>query len=237
MGGLPGSGLVRNQLTWCHLVVVVVVLSMLLASAGLTIDKVAANTASPNRYYAIYLGHGDYFVNYDHTQANFGRTIVDQAVDFLYYRGATRSGIKEYLRAAGYRAPGSDQYGAVNDGPQTNSVWQFDVDGGNKTNLCSSNDNYTRIYTTPGGAGYNIDFGFWVIGSAHRDQYECGGGTRRFGYGENAENQLAAALRNDSRLRVFEDWASFSNQEPDRLEGDQFWRNNGLATYVDVVAP
>jgi hypothetical protein len=196
-------------------------------------SRAASTNPNAATYLALYMGHGDYIVNYDHLSPSFGRTNVDWATHILFYVGAIGPTVVDAVK---YPYEGSAQWGAYNDGPQNNSQWGWIGSAGRKKTLCTSNDNHYRLYGNPAGANYNIDFGFYTYATIHRDQNECPGGLPpKFGYSENAEAQLATEMISRG-YNVAQNYASFSNPEPDRLQGvDHFWRSNGLGTAIPVA--
>jgi hypothetical protein len=113
-------------------------------------------------------------------------------------------------------------------------VW--DEDGGRKTTKCPglvtqpSQARHYRIYADGDDRLYNLSWGYYVFGSTHYDINECSlTQPAWFGYSETSEGWIAQRWRQNGRSAV-EDWSSFANAEPYRVEGDHIWENDGLAT-------
>jgi hypothetical protein len=91
--------------------------------------------------------------------------------------------------------------------------------------------NHMRLYAL-NGSMYNLDWGYWVVGTTHYDRNECTPGAT-FGWSEEAEGTMVQRAR-DRGYFVFQDWASFFNPEPDRWEQNHFWQNDGNASAVYI---
>jgi hypothetical protein len=80
-----------------------------------------------------------------------------------------------------------------------------------------------------------MSWGFWVFGSTQYDINECSlTNPAFFGYSEQAEGLLVSAWRDRTPWPAANDWASFFNREPFRVQGDHIWQNNGAASAFRV---
>ena len=120
--------------------------------------------------------------------------------------------------------------GKVNDG----NGWVWDEDGGKKTAPCPvfGESPHTRLYADGDDRMFNVDWGYYVLATTHKDVRECGRNTQ-FGWSEDAVNWVSGKLRAKG-IGVTEDWSDFRNAERDRWEKNHFWRNNGRATWVHI---
>ncbi len=83
-----------------------------------------------------------------------------------------------------------------------------------------------------------MSYGYYVIASAHYDDYECDppwihSGNARYGWSETAENEFSYHFINKG-YDVNQDCCWLHNQEDFRAEGNHIWLNNGYATSVHV---
>jgi len=138
---------------------------------------------SSNYAYIVHSG-GDKFVNYDNTGNPGYSTTVDWPVRFLFRENAEIDKVKNRLDGCGSDpAYASDQIcssgGAMHHRADDGSGEFYDQDSGKKrgSNCNSSNwDQHMRFYANPANDwNYNVDWGFWMVSSNHRD-YEWTGG-------------------------------------------------------------
>ncbi|MHB8378033.1 MAG: hypothetical protein ACYDEB_13935, partial [Dehalococcoidia bacterium] len=139
------------------------------------------------------------------------------------------------------------------------SSGQWDEDAGTKdpdwTAGCASNVDtrfrHMRLYATNPSLGgndhlYNINFGFYVIGSTHYDYGECPFSSvpRTSGWSEDAEAEMvqwASDHAAQDHLSVCPgatcSGISLNNAEPLRFEGNHVWQSDGYASMVYVLQP
>jgi len=120
-------------------------------------------------------------------------------------------------------------------------AYYWDQDSGKKgSSGCFSTVGHFRVYANPTyDYGYNPGWGYWVLGSTHRDHDECEnylGGDWWSGYSEYVEQDVAsyAAVRWGAS-NVLQNYGDFKNYRCCFWEGSHhFWQQNGMATYVRV---
>lgn len=167
----------------------------------------------------------DYFYNYDFCSSTVSDTNVDWPVTMLFYNNAEVDKVKNIYWGVG---PWSTCNARLNDG----SGWVWDVDRGTKsTGLHAC---HMRVYADADDRMYNVDWGYYVLGTSHYDYFEWTPWGWS-GYSESAEAELCQVAR-DKGYTVFEDWAYFYNYEGYREEGGgkHRWSNNGWASAVNV---
>jgi hypothetical protein len=181
----------------------------------------------------------DRFRNYDFRSQTVAANNVDWAIALLFYNNATINKVKNSGIGPLYDQTGGTMYGRMRETSAGDFVW--DADGGRKTTKCPgaplqpSSARHYRIYADGDDRLYNLDRGYWVFGSTHWDINECSlTSAATFGYSEDAENQLVSAWNNRTSWPATNDWASFFNYEPFRVQGDHVWDNNGLASLFYV---
>ncbi len=211
----------------------------LLAAATLALPAaVYAATARSGNLTILYIRE-DGFRNYDFNSQTVSSTNVDWAVSLMFWNNASINRIKNSGIGPLYDQSGSTQYGRLRDTTSTGFVW--DGDGGRKTTLCPGapgqprNARHYRIYADGDDRLYNLDWGYWVFGSTHWDMDECSlSNPAWFGYSENAEEWLVSDWINRTGWPAANDWSSFSNAEPYRVQGDHIWDNNAYASALRV---
>jgi len=180
----------------------------------------------------------DRWRNYDFNTREVRSTNVDWAVNLMFWNNATINRVKNILDNE-YDRTGSTQHGRLSDNVFTQGyVW--DDDGGRKTTACPgapfqpNEARHYRIYADGDDRIYNLDWGYWVFGTSHYDIDECSV-TRPawFGWSETAEGWITYRWRQNGRGAA-DDWATFYNYEPYRVEGNHVWDNNGYASALHV---
>lgn len=203
--------------------------------------------------------------NRQYANRNYSRE-VDWPVTFIFRNDASINKVKQGLGSSALGSDKLDSSGSkmfLSLSDSLNQALQYgdhgsveqhrwwDEDGGVKEVKCSglpqtrSVTNHIRLYadsrgSTPGTRDdrlYNPYWGFYVLGTTHKDVLECNpfGGTW-FGKSEAAENHIAdLAKRVWGAGGVAEDGYNMDNYEQIRTEGDNHkWENNGRATVVRV---
>lgn len=177
----------------------------------------------------------DAFLNYDFTEEDHSQNKVDWPITVLFWNGATHVDDVKFLFRDRFHARGSPMNSYLNNG----AGWQWDSDKGRKENKCSIGDSaHYRIYA-PSGQDYffNKAWGFYAIASTHFDHNECLGINEWFGLSTKAEARLADEAENILGNRdVRRNALPFGNAEPERIQGDHHWRNEGNATTIKIPA-
>lgn len=166
----------------------------------------------------------DSFYNYDFASETASNTNVDWPVTMLFYNNANVNKVKNIF----FIGFGWLKYGRLNDG----AGWVWDSDGGTKGSSSWYSDRWLhmRVYADSDDRMYNLDWGYYVLGTTHYDQYPS---ETWSGYSETAEEEFASIARSKG-YAVYEDWGNFYNNEPYRVEGDHIWSNSGYTTAVNV---
>jgi hypothetical protein len=206
------------------------------AFAAMAPDRSAA--ASTTHLTTIGLGYGDSIFNYDFSSQTADSTHVDWAVSLLFYNNASINKVKTILGST-YGACASTSIGCSAENARMNdgSGYSWDTDRGRKNTLavCFGSSRHYRVYA-PSAADhfYNPGFGYYVVGTTHRDNNElCGSyyddseGTER-----TASNSVAKVLLAKG-YAVAQDYAWYANPESG-TQGNHRWSNDGYATYVNV---
>ena len=179
----------------------------------------------------------DVFRNYDFTERTELYTKTDWAVTLFFRNNAEVDKIKVNAGTVGYPSDGDTMYGRMNDKPAYSLFW--DPDGGRKKQCLNQSNVHVRLYANPatGDRNYSVTYGYYVIGTSHRDIKECGG-PAEFGYSEAAEDDFVNDIDN-VWPNVLRDYRNFGNKEVFRREGgtDQVhvWNNNEFAS--DIFVP
>jgi len=210
----------------------------LLVTGAVMIPAGAALAATAGPGYGTLHVREDGFVNYDYGSRSVSRSNVDWAVTLLFYNNASINRVKNSAIGPLYDQTGSTQHGLLSD--NRSQGFAFDDDGGRKTTKCPGapfqpdSAKHYRIYADGDDRLYNLSYGYYVYGSTHWDIYECGSGQKRFGYSESAEEYLVSQWNSRVGGGATNDWGSFSNREPYRVEGDHVWDNNQFASLFRV---
>jgi hypothetical protein len=194
------------------------------------------------------LGVGDYFYNYDFKyDSTVANTTVDWPVNFLFTGNATKTKAKN---STCFNYTGSLQYMRV----FTNGVLQTDSNGGTKSTNGGNNISlHMRLYGQPNtlspgyahqgslgnGAVSHPTYGYFVVGTSHKDYYEgVGGPNQQYGDSEDAETQIRAVIGVCKGYLTSANNISMGNYQYSTqtdLDGyPHVWANNGLATRVYV---
>lgn len=173
------------------------------------------------------------FYNYDFGSPTCARANnVEWPIDLLFWNNASRSaiesGLSSFFPYGGVFA--STEYARINDGAGT--FWARN--GGKKTAIETkgTTDDHYRIYAYSE-RSYATDFGYFVIGTIHKDNNEFAGYTHaEYGESEKAEKELGADA---GSLAV--GWeVNFDNYNMENeqygQEGNHIWENNGNATMI-----
>lgn len=227
--------------------IVAFLLAAIAASTSL-VQGVASADAATAANLQLLAFNEDRFRNYDFTTQVVSSTGVDWAVTMYFWNNATINKVKTTLGGK-YDQTGSAQYGRMTESlnlslPNNNFVW--DADSGKKTTLCPGLPTqpyyaeHYRIYADGDDRLYNVTLGYYVFGSSHYDIYECGGGTKTFGYSETTEANLVSywnTLPFAGGGAVRNSW-NFQNNEPYRAQagdGWHVWQNDAFASSFRVL--
>ena len=183
---------------------------------------------------------GTRFYNYDGSTRTRRAADRDWPIDFIFYRGASISKVKDLMRDIELVVPGGSMYEGYRY--SYGSPRRFDSDRGVK-DVCdlSYNDEHIRVYASVGSDRFYDDrYGFFVVGSSHQDHADgCGDpDSQYFGYSEFVEERIVDELRDEHpELRITSDHIPFNNQEDLRFDARDprhVWLNDGRATAVRV---
>jgi len=170
--------------------------------------------------------------NYDFESKSATSTNVDWPVNLIFFNNATIDGVKWQLD--GYYGATSPE--KKNMGINEYGLTSWDEDGGKKGILCPITNQWTRHYRVYAGTDdtlYSPSLGYWVAASTHKDRNECPPINKQFYDSEEVEEHIGGLYAN-AGLHVWDDFSSFNNAEPYRVEGPHIWNSNGLVTFIDV---
>lgn len=215
---------------------------LVVVSLLLPLNTSVAATARAGNLTILQKGN-DRFWNYDFLSERAQRNNVDWPMTVIFIDNATINSTKSKI----------EDWGNDFDGNSTNSMhakvsndndsaWQWDGDRGKKTPACPGTlspgrdwSPHYRVYAPTTSSGresmYNVHWGYWNIGSTHRDWYECGGNTL-FERPEANENYLIAEVDENTLTQSDLHW--FNNHEPYREEGNHIWTSNGYASTIRI---
>jgi hypothetical protein len=159
----------------------------------------------------------DGFWNYDFETQDVGRCNIGWPMDLRFENDAEINKVKNRMEDQGYRCRVgvvdicSNDQGRVDDGVD----FSWDSDGGGKKPQECYNTAvaHFRIYSAGEGSDrdrmYNLDWGFYVLGTSHIDSNECGGsaGFTWHGWSELSEE----IIRRDAE----QEWAGNAAHEAD----------------------
>lgn len=195
-----------------------------------------ASTAASLTQITVYPS-GDSFYNYDFINHGAAYNNVDWGLDMLFWGGANITKVKSiYTGYPNYllTAPSSSQMSAyINDG--LGLTW--DDDNGVKYPLCPSYQDtspHMRVYAIPGqDYNYNDSWGYYVLGSTHRDWQECWVGTQ-YGWSEDQEINFKSMAQAAGYTNTAHDFMSWNNLQWSYWEGNHYWQVDGYASSVQV---
>ena len=210
----------------------------------------------------IQVASSDRFYNYDFTggtqndpPSTWNWKTTDWPVNLIFENHASDELVKQKLGPRFDRI-GSRMWNRLTDNGST--FWWFG-DGGRKESLCPGAPGqptsavHYRLYAdggtddpfSDGYAMFNLEWGYYVIGTSHIDYRECArSGIRWSGMSERAESRIAKYAQqrfdpdnlNPPRQRFL------FNREKFRKEGkagqiQHIWQSNGFATMINVLPP
>lgn len=201
-----------------------------------------ARSSSTTHLALLGFGYGDQIYNYDFEGTSISYdpstgkyTNVDWPLDLLFWNNAFIDGVKNDLRSA-YDTPGSAEHESMNN--RYNSTgWVWDQDGGMKAGwaICVGSDNHYRIYAPPSmDAMYNPTWGFYVVGSTHKDHNE-GCGFDSYDHSEAVEYDIYQKMNHVSPYdSASYDSIYFGNAQHD-TQGNHTFDSDGYATSVFIA--
>jgi len=203
-------------------------LSVVLVAVAFLAGTARAHTATS---LAIISVNADQIRNYDFLSQTVSASNVDWAVDLVFSNNATINTVKNGLNGT-YGAGAScasGMYGRLND----TGTWVWDTDQGRKTICCpiSADSYHYRIYADSDDQMYNTTWGYYVFGTTHIDHNECGANPWS-GQSESAEVYLRNHAPSGWTVSANNYW--WGNYEPLRVDGSDYWSNDGYATKVRV---
>lgn len=174
----------------------------------------------------------DSFYNYDFNEGGQDWNNVDWTMNMLFWNNAEVNKIKDILYPE-FPNWGGAKYQALDDGA---GEWG-DSDSGVKSRpacpFYGASAYHMRIYADQStDRMYNVDWGYYVIGSTHEDYQECTHDPQH-GWTEWVETYFADYLRYLG-YAVAEDWGWWYNREPPFWEGNHYWDNNGYTTATNI---
>ena len=148
----------------------------------------------------------------------------------VFGNNATINKVKDGLNGQGYGHSGSTMYGFVTAGTGACCVW--DADDGRKTGICTGT--HYRVYADSDDRMYTPSWGYFVMGTTHRDNDECPGGAGpTHGWSEEAESNVRGAS-NNAGWAIYPDYLPFNNSVVTSWIGNRYYQNNGLATLITM---
>jgi len=190
----------------------------------------------------------DRFMNYDFNPGKDGKPKdywakyhdadhVDWGVSMVFWNAGNKDWVKAIYRALGVSQDGSAAYGSLNDG----GSWQTQSDKGVKTSCpIAGRSRHMRLYANGGTPSmYNRAWGYYVLGTTHRDVNECSKFWAWFGESEEAEEwftQQWTAVYSGPNIVRADAFRMYNRQgwpTPRRI-GDHEWHQNGYATTLYV---
>lgn len=229
----------RKSLTTAGLLVFVLVFAMSLAT-GIRPEAAQAHCVRGSADITLTVRQ-DRFRNWDYESERLSKCNIDWPVDFLFWNNAEVTKIKSAMEPLGY---GNDcppncvspMHTKMDDG----DGWVWDEDKGVKNSsgpdACVGDVEHVRLYAVDGDDRmYNLDWGYYVLGTAHIDHNEVCSGSWS-GRSETAEHRIAEDLRGSECFpAVAEDWGDFYNDVTTHTADDGHrLENDGYATAVDM---
>lgn len=152
-------------------------LGLSVASLFLAPAHVGASVAPDGTFRRLAIGQGDYVWNWDFNDESEAFDGVDWGMRFIFYNNADVDEVKDRLdgkmvdpRITPFLSyQGWFQYAGMQDSYEDEAN-QWDQDRGIKDDPgCSWNYGHMRVYATSGDYNYNLDYGYYVVASTHRD--------------------------------------------------------------------
>lgn len=213
-----------------YLRVIRVLASMATVPALLLATTLAAHAETASQISVVFVQE-DRFDTVDYKSRNNVNGNVDWPVTLMFYNNAEVNRVKNIFFGD---APGDLHSAFLSDVSHTTPGW--DDDRGTKSSLdCFSTTEFLhmRVYADSDDRMYNVDWGYYVIGTTHYDVRECSFTDRQFGWSEVAQQDFEQRAQSQN-YTVFLEWSDFGNAEPDRWEGSHFWQSSGRASAVYV---
>ena len=189
----------------------------------------AAHEASVSSF-SVHTVGDDSFYNWDFEGLNHTRQSVDWPVTMVFKNGADVDFVKDMFYGSTFRA--AHMNFRFNDGDQGNG-WEWTSDRGTKGGTCYGTSYHMRLYANAQDSFYNIDWGYYVIGTTHIDYNEC---IPLWGW--SGESQMAEhhfnAVATSQAISMSEDSYWMANYESFRQVGSHRVYNDGWATMYDV---
>ncbi len=223
-----------EKLAALGLITMAVMLGVLGGTLATYFDHTFAASATQGNLRILY-AWDDGFYNYDFTNYVASSTGADWAMSMLFWNNATIDKVKNQVYGD-LGLCGSAQHALVSDSDPT---YYWDDDGGIKTPCavpCYASSYHMRIYAPSWDFLYNVGWGYYVIGSTHRDANEACAlpwVPHDYGWSEQSEDWFTQHAM-DRGYSASSDWSYWYNYEAFRVEGDHRWDDNGYATAVNV---
>jgi hypothetical protein len=212
------------------------------AALVLASQPAQAHTAPAGSFAIVVLADNDRAYNWDFNDDDHdpAPANVDMPVDMVFHNNANINKVKDQV--LDYDHCGQAKYARLKDG----TSWVWDGDGGVKDD-CGGGDQcadglsyHLRVYADSDDRMYNTNYGYYILGAAHMDNYNyCGDPWHPIccdwiwsGYNNDAEAWFAQ--RSQGRgYTVLANWGNWYNAAT-VYDSEHPIRNNGKATYVNV---
>lgn len=209
----------KRKILGMILTVVLAISVMPLPAAAWTTDKLQ------------WLGiEGDYFYNYDFREVlNYEPNKVDWPVTAIY-RGSSNANIA-YLKSIlwGDASQDSTMYMYLGD----SGYYYHDSDKGSKLSGWGEwpNGYHVRLYAASGYQSYCPSWGYYVLGTTHRDYWPAG-----VGWSESACYPITSRIAETVGWgNVWQDYMPLANYESYRMVGFLEWAEcDGYADYIYI---
>lgn len=211
-------------------------LLLVMVGGGVSIETAQAHCVGGGTNQILSI-RNDRFWNFDYEgRSGTGDCNIDWPVNFLFYNNAAKLKVKNRMSFVGYTNEGSQMWGRLDD----SAGMDWNPDNGKKNEgfpECIVQDaEHFRVYAVyTDNQMYNVDWGYYVLGTSHIDAHECGDGPS--GQSETAESRIADDARNAPAMgAVIEDDIHFYNYMPfAEAEDGHIKQNsgNGASVFVD----
>jgi hypothetical protein len=184
--------LVPRKRVWLALAAIAALVAAMIASGTMAVPA-QAHCSEKNQTMT---KDNDRFRNFDYAGTSDGDCNIDWPVDFLFWDDAGKTKVKNKMEHLGYDDDGSVMHGKLDD----SSGWAWDADKGRK-NLSASDclwgemEHYRLYAVYSDNSMYNVDWGNYVLGTAHIDNHECNVVNKWSGDSETAEDRIKNDIR------------------------------------------
>jgi hypothetical protein len=181
----------------------------------------------------IYVNGNRQFWNFDFQSQSTSSSNTDWPVNLIFANHGNINRVKTDLSSK------YDQGGLCAD-PMYNRVGQnfdamvWDSDQGRKYTCCpiTGGTSHFRIYAPPNAspeAIYSTAYGYYVVGTSHRDVRECGSSPQH-GWSEDAEYEIGTDAHNIAGYGISRNLIGLNNGFVSMWIGNHYYQSNGWAT-------